>query len=424
MMKNSLLKSLALEAISGLCRICEDSNTALDILQDQKHKLAFKLNNVAGVKVTSGDGLPTSLCDHCIKQLNLTFEFKQRCERAEAKWHNLFLESQTNDMKIEPELVNIKKEYTEAHIETPKTKQNKTGIHHIRNSRKLKTNENVKKISKYNCETCSEVFEGKDDYNQHIKIHGSQRFQCQTCSKWFKHKYLLKDHREERCGNLVKFHCKICFQWYSNRANLKRHVLEQHEGIKPFECETCGKRFSQKTVLQSHRLVHQDYAFRCDQCSKQFKLEKFLLQHKQSHLAPELRDPDIVSKQSRNQVKICICPYCGKISRTLAVHNDHVRTHTKETPFACEFCSKKFKSKSALISHQLIHTGKKPHSCKACGASFRQLAHLKTHNLLRHLKEKKFSCVICSKAFALKGNLTQHMKIHKDTVPKFSNNLR
>ncbi|XP_058821547.1 zinc finger protein 383-like [Topomyia yanbarensis] len=419
-MDNLSLKKLSVEAIRGLCRICETSDITLDIVQEQELNLASKLYSVTGVKVNLADGLPTSLCGSCVKQLNLTYEFKERCVRSEAKWRKFVMDNQKNDVKVEPEMIEIKEEYNRDHFEE---NDNEVSVSSSKiNAHKSSKDEIFRKRSKYNCETCGEAFNGKEDYNKHIKTHGSQRFQCQKCSKWFKHKYLLKDHREERCENLVKLHCKTCFQWYSNRANLRRHVLEQHEGLKPFECETCGKRFTQKTVLQSHRLVHQAYTFSCEHCPKQFKLEKLLLQHKQTHLPPELRDPDIV-RRPRNQVKICICPYCGKISRSLAVHNDHVRTHTKETPFACEFCPKKFKSKSALISHQLIHTGKKPHTCKTCGASFRQQAHLKTHNLLRHIKEKKFACVICSKAFALNGNLTQHMKIHKDTLPNVSNSL-
>ncbi|XP_053691388.1 zinc finger protein OZF-like [Sabethes cyaneus] len=415
-------EDLLVETILTMCRVCEASNVYVDML-DNDHKLALKFQDVTGVAVSDNAGLPTTLCKDCAKQLEISFDFKRKCKESEAKWRKILLGDQVNITEDEPEPALIKEVKEEPYSDSEEEEDTsndecetlvgipkKTGVQ--------KVSYEIKNIggAKFECGTCHAKFNDKNDYSKHIKIHGRKRFQCSQCSKWFQYKYLLICHQNERCGeNAVKYNCEFCLQWYSNRNNLKRHISERHEGLKPFKCETCGKSFSQKTVLASHRLVHiNSYEFRCDECPKKFKLEKQLYQHKQIHLPVEQRDPAFIAKPPRNQVRISVCSYCGKISKSIASHYNHIRTHTNEMPYACKSCPKKFRCKTGLTCHELIHSDQKPHKCNTCGASFRQLAHLKTHNLLRHIKVKKFACVICSKLFALKGLLTQHMRTHKD----------
>ncbi|XP_055549406.1 gastrula zinc finger protein XlCGF52.1-like [Wyeomyia smithii] len=413
--------NLVVETILKLCRVCESSTISVDMMLDHDHKFALKFQNITGVMITGTGGLPTTLCEVCANQLAISFDFKKKCEEAEVKWRKILL----NDvMSLSEPVLNVEQvkeeQYTdienEEHIISNDKVEKRVILPRKSICNKKSSDTKHELCAKFECETCSTPFTAKDDYNEHIKIHGRKRFKCAQCSKWFQYKYLLNCHQKERCGeNVIKYNCEFCLQCYSNRNNLKRHIAERHEGLKPFECETCGKCFSQKTVLASHRLVHIDtYEFCCDDCPKKFKLEKQLYEHKQIHLPMEQRDPAFAAKPPRNQVKICVCSYCGKISKSLASHYNHIRTHTNETPFACKSCPKQFRCKTGLISHELIHSDQKPYKCKICGACFRQIAHLKTHNLLRHIKLKNFTCVICSKPFALKGLLTQHMKTHKD----------
>lgn len=408
------LSSGSIESVLELCRVCESPHISVDMLLDKDQHLAVKYSSITGVQLTLNDGIPSTLCKDCVKNLDTYYEFKTRCEQADAKWRNMVLTSKA--VKVEPELVEVKEEYIFDFLD--EDLQKITEHEEDMNNIEIATEEadqqkqNQPKRSKYNCDTCDSAFNDRDEYNQHIKVHGLYRYQCTNCLKWLKHKYLLKLHLAERCAkrtNPAKFYCDLCSQWYSNQANLNRHKLEIHEGEKRFECKTCGKRFSQNAVLKAHSLIHIQRKFVCSECPKEYKSEKSFIEHKQTHLPPEQRDPNI---KRRTQVKICICTYCGKQSNSQAAHDGHVRTHTNETPYSCTFCPKKFKVYPSLKSHLLIHYNQKPFKCNTCGACFRQASHLKTHSLC-HTKERKHVCLICSKTFALRGNLNTHLKTHK-----------
>ena len=86
-------------------------------------------------------------------------------------------------------------------------------------------------------------------------------------------------------------------------------------------------------------------------------------------------------------------------------------TNNEEKSFTCILCSKPFSSKSNLTRHVRIHIGKKPFSCTICHKMFSQSGELKSHMRI-HTGEKPFSCIICNKRFAHKCHAKSHMQTH------------
>ena len=89
------------------------------------------------------------------------------------------------------------------------------------------------------------------------------------------------------------------------------------------------------------------------------------------------------SIESRNQFRLYWCKYnnqCHKLISSPSKFYDHLRSHTKDTPFQCTYCTQ----------------------------SFSQKANLNQHNLEVHLKVKNYICDVCSKEFSKKYNLKTH----------------
>ena len=69
-----------------------------------------------------------------------------------------------------------------------------------------------------------------------------------------------------------------------------------------------------------------------------------------------------------------------------------MRLHTKEKPFKCDLCGQPFAVKSNLTRHMRSHTG-----------------------------EKRFSCVMCNKLFSRNSNMKYHMRTHTVNPKKYRN---
>ncbi|KAJ0179953.1 hypothetical protein K1T71_004544 [Dendrolimus kikuchii] len=103
-----------------------------------------------------------------------------------------------------------------------------------------------------------------------------------------------------------------------------------------------------------------------------------------------------------------VCPYCGKISKSL---RQHILKHTGDKKYKCDICSKAYNAKALLKSHLMRHTAKKNFNCDQCFATFFDEFDLKSHKI-SHSTEKRFSCSICNKAFKRKSTLKRHSLVH------------
>ncbi|NP_001133810.1 Zinc finger protein 214 [Salmo salar] len=88
----------------------------------------------------------------------------------------------------------------------------------------------------------------------------------------------------------------------------------------------------------------------------------------------------------------------------------------KEKRFMCSFCGKAFSFPNQVKIHQRMHTGEKPFSCHLCWDSFSHLSSLKRHQRV-HTGEKPYSCPQCQKRFSHQHRLKIHLKIHTGEGP-------
>ncbi|XP_045113654.1 broad-complex core protein isoforms 1/2/3/4/5-like isoform X5 [Portunus trituberculatus] len=79
-----------------------------------------------------------------------------------------------------------------------------------------------------------------------------------------------------------------------------------------------------------------------------------------------------------------MCPYCPYSTRVTTNLRNHMRTHTKEKPFACPECPYRSTTKDHLTKHMCTHTGERPFACPHCPYRTVQKGTLKNHIFSHH----------------------------------------
>lgn len=133
---------------------------------------------------------------------------------------------------------------------------------------------------------------------------------------------------------------------------------------------------------------------------------------------PDLRNH--VRRHTRKSPFKCDYKGCNKHYPRKIELDEHKKTHTGEKPFICPFenCGERFLRESTLVNHIRIHTGEKPFKClfENCGKSFRTQGNLIDHKRL-HTGEKPFICSICGSHFRQSGALKSHIRTHTGEKP-------
>ncbi|CAL4096154.1 unnamed protein product, partial [Meganyctiphanes norvegica] len=317
---------------------------------------------------------------------------------------------------------------------------------------------NKKNKKKYRCEYCNKVYDKKQLYTYHVRMHTGERpYKCQVCGKGFVTSYQLKDHSYQHTGGKPRdYICPLCGIGFSNRASLKYHYLK-HTGERPFSCSYCHKGFISKSLrdyhekshtgeidyycnfchkgfrtkgsLENHILIHtQDRPlFPCSLCPKKFTTKKSVQCHMLIHTGEKPFTCTVCNRSFR--VKSSLenhscgkennnfpCNICGKKFGFESTLLNHIMVHAENRSFECEECGSKFRQKSSLVSHKRLHTGENLKACPACGKQFATNARLKNH-IKCHTNIKLFPCDKCKLKFRTQSHLKKHYVTHSDAKP-------
>ncbi|XP_037903632.1 zinc finger protein 429-like isoform X2 [Hermetia illucens] len=262
----------------------------------------------------------------------------------------------------------------------------------------------------YECDICHKVLSNKSSMPRHRKMHMEGKpYKCELCSQSFNYKQILNLHIRERHGEKniksnPEFQCKTCLQTFERKVDLTQH-MKSHEPNKLHQCPHCLKNFELYTVFIRHVSTHSGgEGFKCVLCSEKFTSER----HFRTHIAEKHVD-------GREETGCYKCEDCGKIFAVRSHYDEHVRTHTKETPYQCETCKQSFRFIQSLNRHKKLYHTKDltSYQCQLCPKSFRDRCDLVKH-FRNHTGEKPFQCEICSEKFSDKLKLGAHMLLKHD----------
>ncbi|GBM49823.1 Zinc finger protein 208 [Araneus ventricosus] len=310
--------------------------------------------------------------------------------------------------------------------------------------------------STYICGICNEIFNERNDFDDHIVSHGTKicagnnASECsqahvkrsspeQTAEKEGQKSYHSKvcaaeqyldestylEHVKNPEQKTV-FSCSTCNELCSTRTSLKEYE-QVYRGEKSYKCDECNQSFGFHFNFISHkRVAHDKSPFQCEVCNKACKTKETLEGHS-SNKNKKLLDasnPDsentfvsnldnsnqvhkepfvqgrIIKKEQQESLQ---CQTSEKIRSRVPFPNERCK-------FMCDICNKFCVSKNSLKEHKLVHSGERPHKCEKCLRTFRFY-----YNFLRHQlthEKPSLECKICFKVYAIKDSLKKHFFAH------------
>lgn len=169
-----------------------------------------------------------------------------------------------------------------------------------------------------------------------IDINDKVNFKCLECNISFLTDGELKLHIKDH--NLISktdFHCTPCSISLKNKHAYENHMSENHN--QKFICQTCGNIYNSRRNLRSH-----------------------------------LRSHNLIKKYK------CTNDGCDKSFRHHHHLTNHLRVHTKNSPFVCNECDQTFRQKYALTLHKKKHE-KNFIECEKCRSQFIRPIQLTKH---------------------------------------------
>ncbi|XP_033989767.1 zinc finger protein 260-like isoform X2 [Trematomus bernacchii] len=283
----------------------------------------------------------------------------------------------------------------------------------------------------FGCSFCEKTFTHRGYLNRHMRVHtGEKLFSCSVCDRRFTQSHQVKSHK---CAENKTFGCSLCGKEFCRKSNLKVH-MRIHTGEKPFICTICKKYFADRGYLKKHMRNHTgEKPYSCSVCDKRFTWSYQVKRHKcvgrqssqlhqtQTEENREAKPPASSSAEhldTEADGEDCGGPEPARNSDP----ERHLQPETEDNPGDSsepdtedradlnetrEPGSNSQKNKQNPVSDSTRSAGEKSFSCSVCKKSFAERGDLNRHTRI-HTGEKRYSCSICDKRFTWSYQVKRH----------------
>lgn len=333
------------------CRVCcleiDESICSFQPVRDYQEKLTF----VAGVILF--DYQPQNICSGCIDELEVSYNFKKKCEQAET----FFVQE----------------------IIKPETKLFVDETFPLEEPFVAELDDNV-----------SEDIEDKDDIVM-LDLPSPTSEPEETLDEDNKKEAKKKTVKQEETVHEVE--CEECFVKYLNYDSLRVHYRRKHKNKKAYSCEKCRRNFYTKVQTEEHE----------SQCRKRV--------HDPSDSSSKEKP-----KKSIDGENWSFCPYCGKVmgSRYLTRHiNDiHLAKKNAALDLICDLCGERYRTKAGMIDHMKRKHLLAEYRCNFCNEIFSSYGIKRNHEIHFHTFKYKYECNICHHKFIVNRDYKKHLITH------------
>ncbi|XP_077292446.1 uncharacterized protein LOC143915611 [Arctopsyche grandis] len=314
-------------------------------------RMCEKVMSCAAVQISQHDGLPEGICGGCVADLEVAFNFKNRCEKSDALLREkLGLKTKTI-VKTEFVLIDCDED--------------------------LSANDRATRRSRAKKRIGDDFIEEED-----FSVQETDDPSYETLPK-------KRKMRRKRKSLIQK----------SKPAKLKKPKVESEDDDddvilvprssdvppkkrKSYPCPHCDKTFPYPSVLKVHAVIHtKKKEHKCVLCPEAFVYTKELYAHyKQSH-------PNETGK-----------PMVEESPKT----------------FPCRMCDKVFGENKNLKVHEAMHMREKKYTCDGCSLGFTNMTVLNNHKKMEHPELcRPYACNICNRSFKMQSALERHVECHK-----------
>ncbi|VDM97647.1 unnamed protein product [Thelazia callipaeda] len=222
--------------------------------------------------------------------------------------------------------------------------------------------------------------------------------------------------------------CNECPNSYATLDDLERHMEQVHAGLYCLDTNT--------SVTATLRLPgkeigdDKEYCFKSETGDQKMNTLGHNVRHGESggdspsssdlsnfDSTVDATNYNLDESMNEEERKTFGCRFCPKLFHERSQLNIHYKhTHRDKPQYECDECHVIFAVKRELSTHMRTHSGEQPHTCTQCGKQFGTRQLLKKH-WMWHTGERSHICPHCGKAFFQKGHLTQHLMIHAGGRP-------